>query len=129
MLTKGRNPEEMQRANESPVTSPKARARGANQRRFERLLRRSWQARCKIAAGNHRRDSIFRQRLSANYHPAWFEQCPPADDGPLLHASGRSIQAKGIEPDAVVEEEPPDEIKKAAESAESRSQSAGPPEA
>ena len=33
--------------------------------------------------------------------------------------SGRSIQAKGIEPDAVVEEEPPDEIKKAAESAES----------
>ena len=33
--------------------------------------------------------------------------------------SGRSIQAKGIEPDVVVEEELPDDLKKAAESAES----------
>jgi carboxyl-terminal processing protease len=32
--------------------------------------------------------------------------------------SGRSIQAKGIEPDAVVEEELPDDLKKAAEKAQ-----------
>ena len=44
--------------------------------------------------------------------------------------SGRSIQAKGIEPEVVVEEELPEDLKKKADdlSTKRRSQSAGPPQ-
>jgi carboxyl-terminal processing protease len=120
VLTKGRNPEEMQRANARPgdITDGK---------KLVVLINGGSASASEIVAGalqDHRRAIIVGTR---SFGKGSVQTIIPLGSNSALRLttaryytpSGRSIQAKGIEPDAVVEEEPPDEIKKAAESAES----------
>jgi carboxyl-terminal processing protease len=52
----------------------------------------------------------LRQGLGADHPAAHQQHRDQADDGALLHPGGRSIQAKGITPDFLVEETPEGDI-------------------
>ena len=96
VITKGRNLEEVQRADARPgdITDGQE-ARGADQWRLGvRLGDRGGRA-ARPPQGHHRRHSILRQGLRADHHPARLERCAKADYGSLLHAVGALDPGEG----------------------------------
>ena len=84
--------------------------RGAYQRRLGVGFR---DRRGRIAGPQARdrdRHAFLRQGFGADHHSARCERRHPPDDSALLHPLRPSIQAKGIEPDVVVEQELPPEL-------------------
>ena len=69
--------------------------------------------------GKHRRNAVLRQGLRPDYYPARIEWCAPTNHRSLFHAVGALDPGQGLEPDAVVEEDLPEKLKKAAVSGES----------
>jgi len=120
VITKGRNLEETQRANAKPgdITDGK---------KLVVLINGGSASASEIVAGalqDHHRATIVGTRSFGKGSVQTIIPLGPNGALRLTTAryytpSGRSIQAKGIEPDVVVEEELPDDQKKAAESAES----------
>ena len=119
VLTKGRKPEEAQLANARPgdITDGK---------KLVVLINGGSASASEIVAGalqDHHRASIVGTRSFGKGSVQTI--IPLGSNGALklttaryYTPSGHSIQAKGIEPDAVVEEELPDDLKKAAEKAQ-----------
>ena len=127
VITKGR--EEMQRSDASPgdITDGK---------KLVVLINGGSASAAEIVAGalqDHHRASLVGTRSFGKGSVQTI--IPLGSNGALMLTtaryytpSGRSIQAKGIEPDAVVEEELPEDMNKAPEEYGGRSQSAGPPQ-
>ena len=67
---------------------------------------------------DHPRHAVLRQGLGADHHSARLERRARLTTARYYTPSGRSIQAKGIEPEVVVEEELPDDLKKKADDLE-----------
>jgi carboxyl-terminal processing protease len=120
VITKGRNLEETQRANARPgdITDGK---------KLVVLINGGSASASEIVAGalqDHHRATIVGTR---SFGKGSVQTIIPLGSNGALRLttaryytpSGRSIQATGIEPDVVVEEELPDDLKKAAENAES----------
>jgi carboxyl-terminal processing protease len=120
VITKGRNIEDTQRANAKPgdITDGK---------KLVVLVNGGSASASEIVAGalqDHHRTTIVGTR---SFGKGSVQTIIPLGSNGALRLttaryytpSGRSIQAKGIEPDAVVEEELPDDLKKVAESTES----------
>ena len=88
--------------------SSRRRQEGADGRAGRRRHRLGFRDRRRRAAGPQARDghgrADVRQGLGADDPAARQQRRPQADDGALLHAGGRSIQAKGIEPDIAVDD-------------------------
>jgi len=110
-LTRGRKLEETQRSNARPgdITDGQ-KARGADQWRLGLGL--------EIVAGalqdHHRQPSSApapSARARCRPSSRLLERRAPAHDGALLHAVGPLDPGQGIEPEAVVEEELPDDLK------------------
>ena len=131
VLTKGRNLEETQRSNARPgdLTDGKP---------LIVLINGGSASASEIVAGalqDHHRATILGTR---SFGKGSVQTIIPLGSNGALRLttaryytpSGRSIQAKGIEPEVVVEEELPDDLKKKADDAEHarRSQSARPPQ-
>jgi carboxyl-terminal processing protease len=120
VITKGRNLEETQRANARPgdITEGK---------KLVVLINGGSASASEIVAGalqDHHRATIVGTR---SFGKGSVQTIIPLGSNGALRLttaryytpSGRSIQAKGIEPDVLVEEELPDDLKKVAKSAES----------
>ena len=59
---------------------------------------------------NDGRHTVVRQGFGADNHSARRKRRTASDDGALLHASGKSIQGKGIMPDIKVDQPLPAEL-------------------
>ena len=89
VLTKGRNPEETQRANARARRHHRRQAdRGADQRRFGFGLGDRRRRAPGSSPGDAGRHALVRQRLGANHHSARRRRRPSAHHGPLLHPVG-----------------------------------------
>jgi carboxyl-terminal processing protease len=120
VITKGRNLEETQRSNARPGDI-------ADGKKLVVLINGGSASASEIVAGalqDHRRATIVGTR---SFGKGSVQTIMPLGSNGALRLttaryftpSGRSIQAKGIEPDAVVEEDLPEKLKKAAVSGES----------
>jgi carboxyl-terminal processing protease len=120
VITKGRNLEETQRANARPGDI-------ADGKKLVVLINGGSASASEIVAGalqDHHRATIVGTR---SFGKGSVQTIIPLGSNGALRLttaryytpSGRSIQAKGIEPDVLVEEELPDDLKKVAKSAES----------
>ena len=110
--TRGRNAEETQRFNAKAGRSRQGQAAGgAHQRRLGLGLRDRGRRPAGSQARDRARHALVRQGLGADHHPARRQGRLRLTTARYYTPSGRSIQAKGIDPDVEVLQEVPDELK------------------